>query len=59
MLLLDEPYTGFDWETYLRFGHGHRRADGMGILVVSHLLAQRERLTRIYDLRDGRCEVVS
>ena len=32
---------------------------GMGILIVSHLLAERERLTRIYELRDGRCEVVS
>jgi ABC-2 type transport system ATP-binding protein len=59
LLLLDEPYAGFDWETYLRFWEmaEHRRANGMGILVVSHLLAERERLTRIYELRDGRCEV--
>jgi hypothetical protein len=27
----------------------------MGILVVSHLLAERERLSRIYELREGRC----
>jgi len=60
LLLLDEPYSGFDWETYLRFWDmtERRRADGMGILVVSHLLAERERLTRIYELRDGRCEVL-
>ena len=60
LLLLDEPYSGFDWETYLRFWEmaERRRADGMGILIVSHLLAERERLTRIYELRDGRCEVV-
>jgi ABC-type multidrug transport system ATPase subunit len=60
LLLLDEPYAGFDWETYLRFWEmaENRRADGMGILVVSHLLAERERLTRIYELRDGRCEVL-
>jgi ABC-type multidrug transport system ATPase subunit len=59
LLLLDEPYAGFDWETYLRFWEmaERRRADGMGILIVSHLLAERERLTRIYELRDGRCEV--
>jgi len=59
LLLLDEPYSGFDWETYLRFWEmsEDRRAGGMGILVVSHLLAERERLTRIYELRDGRCEV--
>jgi ABC-type multidrug transport system ATPase subunit len=61
LLLLDEPYAGFDWETYLRFWEmaERRRAHGMGILIVSHLLAERERLTRIYELRDGRCEVIS
>lgn len=32
-----------------------RRDEGMGILVVSHLLAERERLDRLYELRDGRC----
>jgi ABC-2 type transport system ATP-binding protein len=60
LLLLDEPYSGFDWETYLRFWEmaERRRATGMGILLVSHLLAERERLTRIYELRNGRCEVV-
>ena len=61
LLLLDEPYAGFDWETYLRFWEmaERRRATGMGIVIVSHLLAERERLTRIYELRDGRCEVIS
>lgn len=60
LLLLDEPYAGFDWETYLRFWEmaEGRRQDGMGILVVSHLLAERQRLSRIYELRDGRCVVV-
>ena len=56
LLLLDEPYAGFDWETYLRFWAmaEKRRADGMSILIVSHLLAERDRLTRVYELRDGR-----
>ena len=60
LLLLDEPSAGFDWETYLRFWEMSeaRRQAGMGILVVSHLLAECERLTRIYELRDGRCEVL-
>jgi ABC-2 type transport system ATP-binding protein len=50
LLLLDEPYSGFDWETYLRFWEmSERRRDrGMGILIVSHLLAERERLDRVY-----------
>ena len=56
LLLLDEPYSGFDWETYTRFWEMAevRRERGMGILVVSHLLTERGRLTRIYTLRDGR-----
>ena len=60
LLLLDEPYAGFDWETYLRFWEmaERRRAEGMGILIVSHLLAERDRLTRVYELRDGKCEVI-
>jgi ABC-type multidrug transport system ATPase subunit len=55
LLLLDEPYSGFDWETYLRFWEmsERRRDEGMGILIVSHLLAERERLDRIYTLREG------
>jgi len=56
LLLLDEPYAGFDWETYLRFWEmsERRRDDGMGILIVSHLLAERDRLDRMYELREGR-----
>jgi len=56
LLLLDEPYAGFDWETYLRFWEmSERRRDaGMGILIVSHFLTERERLDRIYTLVDGR-----
>ena len=56
LLLLDEPYAGFDWETYLRFWEmSERRRDaGMGILIVSHLLAERERLDRMYELCEGK-----
>ncbi len=56
LLLLDEPYSGFDWETYVHFWEmSERRRDaGMGILIVSHLLTERERLDRVYELRDGK-----
>jgi len=56
LLLLDEPYSGFDWETYLRFWEmsRRRRDGGMGILIVSHLLAERDRLDRMYELCEGR-----
>ena len=59
LLLLDEPYAGFDWETYLHFWEmSERRRDaGMGILIVSHLLAERGRLDRIYSLTDGRTAI--
>jgi ABC-2 type transport system ATP-binding protein len=59
LLLLDEPYAGFDWETYLRFWEmsERRRDEGMGILIVSHLLAERDRLDRVYSLIDGRSVV--
>ncbi len=59
LLFLDEPYSGFDWETYLRFWEmSERRRDaGMGILIVSHLLAERERLDRVYTLVDGKTVV--
>jgi ABC-type multidrug transport system ATPase subunit len=55
LLLLDEPYSGFDWETYLRFWEmaERRRDSGMAILIVSHLLAERERLDRMLEIRDG------
>lgn len=56
LLLLDEPYAGFDWETYLHFWEMAevRRSRGMAILVVSHLLTERARLSRLYTLRDGK-----
>jgi ABC-type multidrug transport system ATPase subunit len=59
LLLLDEPYAGFDWETYLRFWElAERRRDaGMGILIVSHFLTERERLDRIVTLAHGRTTV--
>ena len=57
LLLLDEPYAGFDWETYVSFWamSEQRRDAGMAILVVSHLIGERERLTRTYTLQDGVC----
>lgn len=61
LLLLDEPYSGFDWETYLRFWEmaEGRREGGMAILIVSHLLTERERLDRVLELSGGRVEEAS
>lgn len=55
LLVLDEPYAGFDWETYLAFWDhaAELRAAGTAILVVSHLLHDRERFDRVHTLSDG------
>ena len=55
VLLLDEPYAGFDWDTYQRFWElaAERRAAGRSVLVISHFVTDRERFDRIVELRDG------
>ncbi|WAL49782.1 ATP-binding cassette domain-containing protein [Rhodococcus pyridinivorans] len=56
LLLLDEPYSGFDWDTYLRFWElvAQRRAVGRSVLIISHFVADEQRFDRIVDLREGR-----
>jgi len=52
ILLLDEPYTGFDGGTYLCFWE-HVEAwkhEGRACLVVTHFLGERERVDRIHEL---------
>ena len=56
VLLLDEPYAGFDWDTYLKFWDlvAQRRASGRSVLVISHFVIDEERFDRIVELKDGR-----
>ena len=56
LLLLDEPYAGFDWETYQTFWTmlADRRLAGTGVLIISHFVADAERFDRIVHLKDGR-----
>jgi ABC-2 type transport system ATP-binding protein len=56
LLVLDEPYQGFDWATYLRFWDlaEERRDRGRAVLVVSHLVYDTERFDRLLELHDGR-----
>ena len=56
VLLLDEPYAGFDWDTYMRFWEltAERRAAGRSVLVVSHFVTDHERFDRLVELRDGK-----
>jgi ABC-2 type transport system ATP-binding protein len=55
VLLLDEPYQGFDWETYLRFWElaTRLRSAGCSVLVVSHLAYDTGRLDHLFELRAG------
>lgn len=56
VLLLDEPYAGFDWDTYLKFWDvvAQRRAAGRTVLVISHFVVDEDRFDRIVELKDGR-----
>jgi ABC-type multidrug transport system ATPase subunit len=56
LLFLDEPYAGFDWDTYQRFWDltARRRQAGASMLIISHFIADQERFDRIFDLTDGR-----
>jgi ABC-type multidrug transport system ATPase subunit len=55
VILLDEPYSGFDWETYQRFWQltGSLRKAGTTILIVSHFIEERSHFDRILRVRDG------
>ncbi|MET9431117.1 ABC transporter ATP-binding protein [Streptomyces sp. NPDC003036] len=59
VLLLDEPYQGFDWETYHRFWDlaEELRAEGCALLVVSHIAHDIERFDRLWRMEAG-CLVV-
>jgi len=56
LLLLDEPYAGFDWDTYLKFWDvvAARREHGRSVLIISHFVVDEDRFDRIVEVRDGR-----
>jgi len=53
VLLLDEPYQGFDHGAYVSFWEHVARwtSLGMGVVVVTHLLADRDLVDRVVELR--------
>lgn len=56
ILLLDEPYQGFDWETYLRFWDlvEDLRARDKAVVVITHLVFEQDRFDVLANLVDGR-----
>jgi ABC-2 type transport system ATP-binding protein len=55
VLILDEPYSGFDWETYLLFWEFvvEARSQGKTIIIVSHLMYDQSRFDQVLTLKDG------
>jgi ABC-type multidrug transport system ATPase subunit len=53
VLLLDEPYQGFDHGTYVNFWDlvAEWRDDGRAVVIVTHLLAELDRVDHIVELR--------
>jgi len=56
VLLLDEPYQGFDWETYLRFRDlvDELRARRKAIVIITHLVFEQDQYDLLADLAGGR-----
>ena len=55
LLILDEPYSGFDWETYLQFWEyaEEQKSRGLSILVVSHFVYDRSKFDSVLELKAG------
>jgi ABC-type multidrug transport system ATPase subunit len=53
--LLDEPYQGLDWETYLRFWDlaGDLRARRKTIVIITDLVSEQDRFDLLEDLAGG------
>lgn len=55
LLILDEPHLAFDWKTYVGFldhADALRRA-GVAIVMVSHIVHDRQHVDRVLELREG------
>jgi len=56
LIILDEPYTAFDWESYLYFWklvEAMKQKD-TSFLIVSHLVYDRKNIDQIFELKKGR-----
>ena len=54
LILLDEPYQGFDRGTYENQDHVEtRRQEGAAVVVVTHMLAELHRVDSVLELRTG------
>lgn len=58
ILILDEPYQGMDHASYVAFWEMQQelREEGKAIVVVSHLIEDKQRFSRTLHLVDGRLQ---
>ncbi len=58
MVVLDEPCDGFDWAMYQAFWEimTEIKSAGSAVLMISHLVYDRDKFDRIYELQEGICE---
>jgi ABC-2 type transport system ATP-binding protein len=58
VVLMDEPYQGFDWDNYLNFWSiaQQLRDQGKSVLIISHIAHDIERFDRLYRLSGGLLE---
>lgn len=61
IVILDEPYASFDWDTYCRFWEYARelKAAGKCIALVSHLIHDTQALDAHYEIREGVLQCIS
>ncbi len=55
LLLLDEPYASFDWDTYLRFLDFSENLikRGKTILIIAHFIYDKSKIDTVWELKDG------
>ena len=58
LLILDEPYNGFDWDTYLRFWEYTEQLikNDCSILIVTHFLNDNTTFDKVYELKKGQLQ---
>jgi len=58
IVLLDEPYAGFDIESYRGFvaWANEAKREGRCVVMIAHLVLDEERFDKVFHLRDGRIQ---
>lgn len=58
LMILDEPYSSLDWETYQKFWEyaASRKKEGKSILIVSHFMYNKSMIDELYAIKD--CKLV-